>query len=400
MPNNKDKNNVKKLVNIVNSVDDNTIMLYGYIGRYEDIDWKPFQEVFRKLDYQGNVVTLLFNCMGGGTFEALAIYDLIRNSKCKVIGIVEGIAASSGALLFEACDERKMTSNSRLMVHRVSGGVCGEEEDIRSYADLMKSENERLVKILTERSGKDDATVNEWLKHGSDTWFSAKEAISNNLCDSEVVSEKATTNKLGTKPPKNEADTWKMFSNILISNQIENQNMKNLQAAVVLMLMNAGYKVTHESPENELTAALSEFNQKTATKLANVSVLENQLSAVNSSRAKVLIDNAVAAGKLTNLDDAKKQSWVDKATKEFDMVNELLGMTPASTTTQTPGLPNINNHLNTKGADTIENKDDRKTWNMEKWEKEDPAGLANMLRNDIAQYKSLFKAQYNMDFPG
>ena len=399
MPQN-NKNNVnKKLVNIVNSVDDNTMLLYGNIGRYDEIDWESFQDAFDKLDFMGNTVTLRINCMGGETFSAFAMYDRIRNSKATVIGINEGIAASSGSVLFLACDVRKMTANSRLMVHKVSGGCYGEEEDLREYAEVMKSENERLVNILKERSGKDEATVNDWLKRGSNTWFSAKEAIANGLCDEEVVSDKATSNKISATPPKNEDETWQMFRNCsTIETQTKNSDMKNLQAALVLMLTNAGYTVSHESNETELTNALAAFNKDNAAKLQNLADLQNSFKEINNKRAAELIANAKKLGKLTNLDDTQTASWVKKAVDNYDMVNELLDMKQATT-----ALPNINNSLNADGKTATpaatENTADKETWTLEKWEQEDPKGLTELMKNNMDKYQKLFKAQYGVDFP-
>jgi ATP-dependent protease ClpP protease subunit len=399
MPQNNKNNANKKLVNIVNSVDDNTMLLYGNIGRYDEIDWESFQEAFNRLD-NGNDIVLRINCMGGETFEAFAMYDRIRNAKSTVIGINEGIAASSGFVLFLACDKRKMTSNARLMTHRVSGGCYGEEEDLREYADVMKSENERLVTILKERSGKDEATVNEWLKRGTNTWFNAKEAMANGLCHEEVQSDKATNNTLPSTPPKNEDETWQMFRNCsTIETQTKDSDMKNLQAALVLMLVNAGYSVTHESNETELTNALNDFKAKNEAKLQNLSKLENSFKEINNKRAAELIANAKKLGKLTNLDDTQTASWVKKAVDNYDMVNELLDMKEA-----TPGLPNINNSLdlgkpNAGTTTTTENTAYKETWTLDKWEQDDPKGLAEMMRNDMAKYEKLFKNHYGVDFP-
>lgn len=182
------------MINITKTVSESEIYLYGYVGQHQEIDWQPFQKAFRELSLTNKEITIRINCMGGDTFSGLAIYDLIRNSKVKVTGINEGVAASMGAILLLACDVRKATKNSRVMVHSVSGFVGGNAQDVEQYAKLMMNEDSKLLDILMGRTGLDETTCRNWINYGHDTWFNSSEALALGLIHEIIQSDKGEFN--------------------------------------------------------------------------------------------------------------------------------------------------------------------------------------------------------------
>ena len=85
------------------------MLIYGYIGPWDEFDYPRFQNAFRDIIKENEEMTMRIHCGGGSVFEGLAIYDLIRSSTCKVNVIVEGMAASMGGVLALAGDTISMT---------------------------------------------------------------------------------------------------------------------------------------------------------------------------------------------------------------------------------------------------------------------------------------------------
>ena len=67
--------------------------------------------------YAGQAITLTINSPGGSVFDALAIYNALRNSGGEVTTKVMGVAASAASLIFMAGDKRVMPENTFLMIH-------------------------------------------------------------------------------------------------------------------------------------------------------------------------------------------------------------------------------------------------------------------------------------------
>src|SRR5690606_35444036 len=61
-------------------------------------------------------LNIIINNRGGDIQHGLAIYDLIRACKSRVVAKVAGSAESMAAWIFQAADVRLMTPTSRLMV--------------------------------------------------------------------------------------------------------------------------------------------------------------------------------------------------------------------------------------------------------------------------------------------
>ena len=62
-------------------------------------------------------ITLYINSPGGEVQSGLALYDVMQAVSCPIRTVCLGMAASMGALLFIAGDEREILPHSRVMIH-------------------------------------------------------------------------------------------------------------------------------------------------------------------------------------------------------------------------------------------------------------------------------------------
>lgn len=130
-----------------------------------------------ELENEGEI-TLYIDSPGGSVQSGLAVYDYILSMKSPVRTVCTGIAASMGAILFLAGQNREMLPNSKIMIHDPSSAGSGGAEralDMRRRADELLKSRQILCGIIAERTGKSRREV--YTKTKGDTWFNAKEAI-------------------------------------------------------------------------------------------------------------------------------------------------------------------------------------------------------------------------------
>ena len=135
---------------------------------------------FRYLDRidPGKKITLYITSPGGEVTSGLAFYDIIRMAHSPVRTICCGIAASMGAILFLAGEERLMTSHSKIMIHDPSvtmGNSPSKALDVKETLESIMKTREDLAKIISERTGKSLKTI--YAKTKGDAYFGADEAV-------------------------------------------------------------------------------------------------------------------------------------------------------------------------------------------------------------------------------
>jgi ATP-dependent Clp protease protease subunit len=131
------------------------------------------------LEYQdpSAPITMLINSPGGSVIDGLAIVDIMRESRCRIITVGNGMQASMGSILLAAGDERKMTKNGQLLVHQIMGGAAGgtQHTDFELNAAHMGKLHEDLKSVYVEFTG---LNHKYWDLVGErDTWFTAEQAL-------------------------------------------------------------------------------------------------------------------------------------------------------------------------------------------------------------------------------
>ena len=127
-------------------------------------------------------ITMYINSPGGGVDNGLALYDVMKGISCPIRTVCLGIAASMGAVIFAAGDQRDILPHGRVMIHdpliASTGGSALQLQEISR--NLLKT-REELCGLLAERTGK---TLDEiYEKTARDSWFSAEEAVAFGLAD-------------------------------------------------------------------------------------------------------------------------------------------------------------------------------------------------------------------------
>ena len=165
----------------------------------EPVDPGTMKELFRQLLFlsredPGERITLYINSPGGEVMSGLAVYDYMKLIPTPVRTVCIGEAASMGAILFLAGDERIMFPDSRIMIHDpafgngLKAGMKPDEMD-EVLAHLKKT-RDRAVDIISSVTGRTQEEVRE--KTRKDSFFSAEEAVDFGLATSIVTKETIT----------------------------------------------------------------------------------------------------------------------------------------------------------------------------------------------------------------
>lgn len=88
---------------------------------------------------KGGSLTVTIDSPGGSVADAIAIYNIIRETGATVTTRVQGIAASAAAYLAMAADPGKieMPANTLMMIHKPWLYTAGNSDDLRKDADAL-----------------------------------------------------------------------------------------------------------------------------------------------------------------------------------------------------------------------------------------------------------------------
>lgn len=138
------------------------------------------QFMYLEKEMPGEPITFYINSPGGSVTDGLALYDYIRMMKSPVRTVCVGRAASMGAMLFLAGNERLMLPHSEIMIHDASFGnaiFSGlKPDEIQEKTDSLVKTCKILREIVAERTGQSLKDVTSKMK--KDSYFKAEEAVS------------------------------------------------------------------------------------------------------------------------------------------------------------------------------------------------------------------------------
>lgn len=128
-------------------------------------------------------IVIYINSYGGQVDALMSILDTIDSVPNKVVTVCAGTAMSCGAVLLAYGDERYMGANSRAMIHQVSSGTFGTNNEIIATAKEIDKLNSRLAKILADKIGISYEEIMGLYENNIDKYFTAKEAKKFGLVD-------------------------------------------------------------------------------------------------------------------------------------------------------------------------------------------------------------------------
>jgi ATP-dependent protease ClpP protease subunit len=201
------------------------VQILDEIGRW-GVSYKNFIKDIKGVN---NDIKLILNTPGGSTFEGFAIFDALTEHKSKghkIFVKIVGSAISMGSVLTCAAsgaDSVEVAEHSRLMIHNATGMGWGTAKELESASKLVKAENDKIIKIISDFSGKSlSDTVDEM---NNETWYHGQEIIDNGFAGKMIKIDK-------TKNSWNEtemADKYKYKLNTMEKEE-KDENLKEIQS--------------------------------------------------------------------------------------------------------------------------------------------------------------------------
>ena len=169
------------------------INIFGDITSWEwfesDVSSYTLSKEIQGLD--ADVINVHINSHGGEVGEGLAIYNMLKNHKAKVITYCEGFACSIASVIFMAGDERIMRQASLAMIHPVLIMVQGNAKELRKTADDLETITQVTIESYKQHVNISDEKLNELLE--AETWLSPQMALEMGFATS-ISSEEPSKN--------------------------------------------------------------------------------------------------------------------------------------------------------------------------------------------------------------
>ena len=140
-------------------------------------------------------VMIYINSPGGSVYAGLGIYDVMQYIKPDVGTVCTGMAASMGAVLLAAGENKKRSAlpHSRVMIHQPMGGAQGQASDIQIVAEQILKTKKELYEILSTHTGQSFYKIEK--DSDRDYWMSANEAQEYGLIDDLIEYDIKTPDK-------------------------------------------------------------------------------------------------------------------------------------------------------------------------------------------------------------
>lgn len=165
------------------------VYLFGRIGGWAGVTAKDFQRDVGSLDV--SQIVLHLNTPGGDALEGVAIANVLRAHKARIVVRVDGLAASAGSVIVAAGDEVVMGLGSQIMVHDPWTVTLGDAAEMEAAARMLHSTALALASTLAAKAG---GTTDEWRAvMRTETWYTAEEAVTAGLADRVAAADETGT---------------------------------------------------------------------------------------------------------------------------------------------------------------------------------------------------------------
>lgn len=169
------------------------LYIYDDVSEYGTFDWWTWEytesetsaEFFRKALAEipeSATIELHINSYGGSVKEGIAIYNQLKQKKCKeIVAYVDGFAYSIASIIMQAADHRIMGLGTSLLIHNMWMSVAGNAAELRKAADDLDVLMESNRQIYMERVNITEDELIEMLNN--ETYLTPEQAVEMGFAD-------------------------------------------------------------------------------------------------------------------------------------------------------------------------------------------------------------------------
>lgn len=171
-----------KFIEFKNSSERQELFFYGDIvsdswSKWQDEDTCPqdVMDVLNQID-ENKPLDIYINSGGGSVFAGIAIFNMLKRSKCFKTVHVDGIAGSIASVIAMCGDKIIMPTNAYLMIHKPWNWTAGNSNDMRKMADDLDRIEEGIINTYSEKlaDGCDIEQIRQMVNE--ETWIVGSEA--------------------------------------------------------------------------------------------------------------------------------------------------------------------------------------------------------------------------------
>lgn len=169
------------------------LYIYDDVSEYGAYDWWTWEytesetsaEFFRKALAEipdSAIIELHINSNGGSVKEGIAIYNQLKQKKCReIVAYVDGVAYSIASIIMQAADRRIMGLGTSILVHNMWMSVAGNAVELRKAADDLDVLMESNRQIYMERVNITEDELIEMLNN--ETYLTPEQAVEMGFAD-------------------------------------------------------------------------------------------------------------------------------------------------------------------------------------------------------------------------
>ncbi len=210
------------------------LYIYDDVKAYSRFNWetwkyeesetsaKYFREKLEQIP-DTDTIELHINSNGGSVKEGVAIYNQLKQKKCKKVGYVDGVAYSVAFVILQACDERIMGIGTSALIHEIWIETCGNAKELRKMADDLDVLMESNRKIFLERSNLTEQQLIEMME--AETFLTPEQCLEYALID-----EVGTYRAEESDPQNNIEEQVQQMKKLLEEKRIFRNELEKLQS--------------------------------------------------------------------------------------------------------------------------------------------------------------------------
>lgn len=169
------------------------LYIYDDVSEYGTLNWMTWEyeesqtsaEFFKKALEEipeNATIELHINSCGGSVKEGIAIYNQLKQKKCKeIVAYVDGFAYSIASIILQAADRRIMGVGTSILIHNMWMAVAGNATELRKAADDLDVLMESNRQVYMERVNITEDELIEMLNN--ETYLTPEQAVEMGFAD-------------------------------------------------------------------------------------------------------------------------------------------------------------------------------------------------------------------------
>ena len=267
-------------------------------------------------------VDLYINTPGGDVFEANEIGNIIDSFEGDINGQGGALVASAGTYIASKCKTFEMPENGKYMYHKPFGRIEGNEDEVTSKLELLKSLTSDYRKTYAEQTIHSETEIEKnWVK--GDVWLSATQAQKQGFITSVKKKVKLTAEDASLIAACGAPNVPKIQN----TNKTETKNMELSVLAVKIGLPST-------ATETQVDAKLDQLQKDASTAQGLVQAEADREKADKAAKKKAVLDKAEQEKKITAEQRPHLEGMEIKALESFLAVQKTMAAISAQLDTQ------------------------------------------------------------------